>query len=138
MKVSILTFWAVKLIQKLFTGIGLHSEDPDASFDAHIAISINDMYHIIYGNMGVKRCVRTSGIKINVINQLSKKFNTSKFQNTDFQNFPLYFFKFLLHNVRPLCYGYVTARKELLLKKSSYFWQYNCIQTFTYWSLNFW
>ena len=105
----------------------LHSWVSDASFDTHIAISRHckcwvpnapflakmpkmpyltpmpsDMYHMIYGNMGVKRCVRTSGMKTNAIKQLSKKFNGSKFQNTDFQNFPLYFLKFPLYNVQDL------------------------------------
>ena len=40
-KVSILPFWALKPIQNLFNGIGLHSWGPDASFDTHIAISIH-------------------------------------------------------------------------------------------------
>ena len=53
-----------------------------------------------FGNTGVKRCVRTSGMKTNAIKQLSKKFNGSKFQNTDFRNFPLYFLKFPLYNIR--------------------------------------
>ena len=32
-----------------------------------------------YGNMGVKRCVRTSGLKTNVVRQLVERFNSSKF-----------------------------------------------------------
>ena len=55
-----------------------------------------------YGNMGVKRCVRTSGLKTNAIKQFFNKFNVSKFQNTDFKNFPLYFLKFSLYNVQGL------------------------------------
>ena len=51
-----------------------------------------------YGNMGVKRCVRTSGMQTNAIKQLVNRFNVLKFQNTDFQNFPLYFSKFPLYN----------------------------------------
>ena len=39
-KVSILKFWAVKLINKLFKDFGVHSWGPDASFDTYIAISI--------------------------------------------------------------------------------------------------
>ena len=124
-KVSILKFWAVKLIKKVFNGISLHSWGPDASFDTHIAISRHyksgvsnasfmskmpkmpyltpmpsDICHILYGNMGVKRCARTLGMKINAIKQFFNKFNGSKFQNTDVQKFPLYFLKFPLYNVR--------------------------------------
>ena len=52
--------------------------------------------HVIYryGNMGVKRCVRTSRMQTNAIKQLGNRFNVLKFQNTDFQSFPLYFSKF--------------------------------------------
>ena len=53
----------------------------------------------IYGNMGVKRCVRTTGMQTNVVKQLLNLLNSWKFQNTDFQNFPLYFSKFPLYNV---------------------------------------
>ena len=52
--------------------------------------------------MGVKRCVRTSGMQTNTIKQLVNKFNDLIFQNTDFQNFPLYFLKFPLYNVQGL------------------------------------
>ena len=51
-----------------------------------------------YGNMGVKRCVWTSGMQTNTIKQVFNKFNSSNFQNTDFQNFPSYFLKFPLYN----------------------------------------
>ena len=53
-----------------------------------------------YGNMGVKRSIRTSGMQINSIKQLVNRFNVLKFQNTDFQNFPLYFPKFPLYILR--------------------------------------
>ena len=43
------------------------------------------------GNMGVKRCIRTSGMQTNAIKQLLNRFNGSKCQNIDFLNFPLYF-----------------------------------------------
>ena len=101
-----------------FNDLGLHSLNYYASFDTHIAISNidkcpmpytsimskmpkmpywtpmpSDMCRIIYGNIGVKRCIRTSGIHTNNVKQLFNKFNCSKFQNTDFLNFPLYFFK---------------------------------------------
>ena len=56
----------------------------------------------IYGNMGVKRSVRASGMQIKAIKRLWNMFYKSKFQNTDFQNFPLYFLKFPLYNVRGL------------------------------------
>ena len=46
-----------------------------------------------YGNAGVKRCNRSTGMQPNAIEQLLNKINCSKFQNTDVQNFPLYFFK---------------------------------------------
>ena len=55
-----------------------------------------------YGNMGVKRSVRASGMQIKAIKRLWNMFYKSKFQNTDFQNFPLYFLKFPLYNVRGL------------------------------------
>ena len=57
--------------------------------------------HIIYryGNMGVKRCVRTSGMQTNAIKLLLNGFNSLECQNTDFWNFPLYFLKFPLYNV---------------------------------------
>ena len=56
----------------------------------------------IYGNMGVKRCVRTTGMQTNAVKQLLNMFNRLKFQKTDFKNFPLYFSKFPLYNVRGL------------------------------------
>ena len=99
-KVSILKFAAIKLIKKLFNGISLHSWGPDASFDTHIAISRHckcrvpnvsfmskmpkmpyltpmpsNMCHILYGNMGAKRYVGTSGRKISAIKQVLKKFD---------------------------------------------------------------
>ena len=52
------------------------------------------------GNMGVRRCVRTSGMQTNAFKQLFDKFNGSKFKKTDFQNFPLYFLIFPLYNIR--------------------------------------
>ena len=52
--------------------------------------------------MGVKRSVRASGMQIKAIKRLWNMFYKSKFQNTDFQNFPLYFLKFPLYNVRGL------------------------------------
>ena len=78
--------------------IGLHSWGPDASFDTHIAISIFDMcrmadasnfwhkWHIwpptivmaMYGNMGVKRSVKTSVMKTNVIKHFLDMFNSFK------------------------------------------------------------
>ena len=73
----------------------------NAIFDAYALRHISNIY-IIYGNMGVKRCVRTTGIQTNATKQLLNMFKSSKFQNTDFQNFPLYFLKFPLYNVRGL------------------------------------
>ena len=55
-----------------------------------------------YGNMGVKRSVRTSGMQTNAIKHLLNMFNSLKFQNTDLRNFPLYFLKFPLYNVSSL------------------------------------
>ena len=55
-----------------------------------------------YGNMGVKRNVRASGMQINAFKQLLNGFDGLKSQNTDFQNFPLYFLKFPLYIVRGL------------------------------------
>ena len=112
----------------MFNVIGLHSWDPDGSFDTHIAISnhykcrmpnasfmskmpkmpyiwrICHLTHVKYryGNMGVKRSVRTSGMKTNAIKHILNMFNSLKCQNTDFQNFPLYFLKFPLYNVQDL------------------------------------
>ena len=40
-----------------------------------------------YGNMGVKRCAKASGLQSNAIKQLVNKFNCLKCQNTDFWNF---------------------------------------------------
>ena len=57
-----------------------------------------------YGDMGVKRCVKTSGMQIKIVKQLVNKFNGSKFQNTDFGNLTLYFLKFPLYNVSGKCY----------------------------------
>ena len=51
-----------------------------------------------YGNMGVKRSIRTSGMRTNGINQVIHWFNGIKYQNTEFQSFPLYFLKFTLYN----------------------------------------
>ena len=103
LKVSILKFWGVKLIKKLFNGIGLHSWGTDAFFDTHIAISTDcecrvpnasfmskmpkmpyltpmpsDMCHIIYGKMGVKRYIRTSGMQNNAIRHDLNRFDGSK------------------------------------------------------------
>ena len=52
--------------------------------------------------MGVKRSVGASGMETNAIKQLLKMFNRLKFQNTDFQDLPLYFMIFPLYNVRAL------------------------------------
>ena len=46
-----------------------------------------------YGNMGVKRCVITSGMQTNAIKQRMNGFNGLKSKNTDFQKFSLYFLK---------------------------------------------
>ena len=130
LKVSILTFQAAKHIQKMFYGIGLHSWDPDGSFDIltpilpYLIITNGgcQMRHLCpkcqkchiwrichpthvkyrYGNMGVKRCIRTSGMQTNVIKQLLIRFNSLKCPNSYFQDFPLYFLKFPLYNVRGL------------------------------------
>ena len=40
-----------------------------------------------YGNMGVKRCVITSGMQTNAIKQHMNGFNGLKFKNIYFQNF---------------------------------------------------
>ena len=50
LKVRIRTFEAVKPIQKLFNGIGLHSWGPDVSFDTYIAISIYDISQMAYAS----------------------------------------------------------------------------------------
>ena len=42
-------------------------------------------------------------MQTNAIKQLVNRFNVLKFQNTDFQNFPLYFPKFPLYNKRTQC-----------------------------------
>ena len=52
--------------------------------------------------MGVKRCVRTSGMQINGIKPLVDGFESFNYQNTDFRYFPLYILKFPLYNVRGL------------------------------------
>ena len=57
-----------------------------------------------YGNMGVKRCVRTSEMQTNAIKQLMNRLNGLKCENADFQDFPLYFSKFPLYNVSGKCY----------------------------------
>ena len=41
-------------------------------------------------------------MQTNAIKQLVNGFNVLKFRNTDFQNFPLYFSKYPLYNVRGL------------------------------------
>ena len=64
--------------------------------------------------MGVKRSVRTSGIQTNGIEQVMHWFNGLKSQNTEFKDFPLYFWKFPLYNVRPLGYGSKLAGNLLL------------------------
>ena len=55
--------------------------------------------HVIYryGNMGIKRGVRTSGMQTNAIRYLLNKLNGSKCQNTNFLIFSLYFLKFPLY-----------------------------------------
>ena len=88
---SSLIFFALKSIHKLVTGIHLHSSGPKASFDTHIAILymtlvgwlMDRIWHLWqstfvmsrYGNMGVKRCFRTSGMQTNAINQVLKNAN---------------------------------------------------------------
>ena len=61
-------------------------------------------------------------MQTNAIKQLFDKFNTSKFQNTDFQNFPLYFFKFPLYNVQGLSaeMEYCASAASMLAEE---FWQ---------------
>ena len=56
--------------------------------------------------------MQTNGIK-----QVMHWFNGLKYQNTEFQSFPLYFLKFPLYNVRPLGYGSKLAGNLLLLRK---------------------
>ena len=52
----------------------------------------------MYGNnMAVRRCVKTSGMKTNAVKQLVNMFNGLISPNTDFQNYPLNFFKFPLY-----------------------------------------
>ena len=77
----------------------------------------SDKYHIIYGNMGVKRCVRTSGMKTNLIKILVHRFKGLKCQNTDFRNFPLYVFKF------PFVSGKGVAAPEKSLKTNEFFFE---------------
>ena len=50
-----------------------------------------------YGNMGVKRSVRTLGMQTNGIKQIMHWFIGLKSQNTEFQIFPLYFLIFPLY-----------------------------------------
>ena len=57
---------------------------------------------VIYGNMGVKSSVRTSGMQTDAIKHFFNMFNSLKCLNTNFQNFPLYFLKFPLYNKRGL------------------------------------
>ena len=54
-----------------------------------------------YGNMDVKRCIRTSGMQTQAIKQLLNRLYSLKFRNSNFPDFPLYFLKFPLYNVRP-------------------------------------
>ena len=46
LKVTFSKFLAVRLIQNLFNGIGLHSLGPDACIDNRIDIFINDMCQV--------------------------------------------------------------------------------------------
>ena len=120
LKVNILKFQDVKPIHKLFNGISLHSWGPNASFDTRIGMSSHEkcwmpnasfmskkpkmpyLTHIChlthvkykYGNMGVKRCVRTSRMQTNAIKLLVNRFNVLKFQNTDFKIFLCIFWNF--------------------------------------------
>ena len=57
---------------------------------------------VIYGIMGVKRFVRPSGMQTKAIKKLLNMFYKKELKNTDFWNFPLYFLKFPLYNVRGL------------------------------------
>ena len=99
LKVSISKFWIEEHIPKSFNGLDLHSLSPDRSFDIHIAIY--NQYKCRQDRC-VKRSVWTSGMQTNAIKHLLNMFNSSKCLNTDFQNFPLYFLKFPLYNVRGL------------------------------------
>ena len=114
-KVSILKFWGIKLIQKLFNGIGLHSWGPDASFNTHIAISSYDIWCMPYASFMSKMSKMPyltsmpfdtchakwqygyqkmrQGLRPNAIKQLLNRFFDLKYQNNDFWNFPLYFFQ---------------------------------------------
>ena len=62
----------------------------NANFDAN-AIRHVSLIDMAYGNMCVKTCVRTSGMKTNLIKLLVHGFNGLKCQNTDLRKFPLYF-----------------------------------------------
>ena len=75
-----------------------------------------------WGNMGVKRCVRTTRMQTNALKQLLNMFNSLKYRYTDFLNFPLYFFIFPLYNVRPLGYGCVAPRKKCKFEKGLRIW----------------
>ena len=59
----------------------------------------------IYGNMGVKRCVRISEMQTNTSKQLVHRFTGLKYKNTDVRDFPLYFSRFPLYNWFGLCYA---------------------------------
>ena len=123
LKVSILIFLAFKPIYKWFYAIDLHSWSPDASFDTHIAMSRHDrcwmtdasfmskmpkmsyLTHIPSNTCHILiwQSVRTSGMQTNIFKYLVNRFNASKYQNTDFQYFPLYILKFPLYNLRSQC-----------------------------------
>ena len=65
--------------------------------------------------MGVKRFIKNLGMNNNAFKQLFDKFKGSKFQNTDFPNFPLYFLKFPLYNENG------TALPEEMQENSEFF-----------------
>ena len=59
--------------------------------------------------MGLKRFVRASGVHTNNIKPLLNIFNHLKFQNTEFQDFPLYFMKFPLYKCTRLEHSAITT-----------------------------
>ena len=75
------------------------------------------IWHVMvrYGKMGVKQSARNSGMQSDAIKYLLNIFYSLKCQKTDFQNFPLYFSKFLLYNVWGLSWHFpCNLRLEIL------------------------